>query len=395
MHRQPNPGWAILHGEEFIRGLTAWHNFLLDLSNLCSERPGQTQDAGGCEKGPGGWLAQSLDPMVWVCHPTAVMPGLGQAPFWLGFSMFTLVTGQHLQRESYRSDFQEAGWGCSLLSRLRFPGPDPALFFSNTSAACSKFPMLLWSFPRRSAGPLENRDLQSPSHSMYTWTRGANGPQCTQATWIFACPQGEKFVKEVISQGKKPKLKPWRAIMTLCLGSPTRFSIFGLWSSLLLDLTNSQHQALLQREMTLDTLDIIFSIYLLTPRKIMIRGRTNLWKFHTYWSSQHLSNCCVGLSSLPQALCHPVQPIPSSYLHLLWSCHPRPLSPHTLPDSGQAALSSLSGEAQTWGPTNQTQRATADLELCPNGALSILSVTTPREGGFLASLGGLATVSWW
>lgn len=78
--------------------------------------------------------------------------------------------------------------------------------------------------------------------------------------------------------------------MTLCLGSPPRFDIFEPWSSLLLDLINSQHQhqALLQR--TLDTLAIIFSIYLLTPRKTMIRGRTNLWKFHTYWSSQHLSH---------------------------------------------------------------------------------------------------------
>lgn len=29
----------------------------------CSEHPGQTQDAGGCEKGPGRWPAQSPDPM--------------------------------------------------------------------------------------------------------------------------------------------------------------------------------------------------------------------------------------------------------------------------------------------------------------------------------------------
>lgn len=41
---------------------------------------------------------------------------------------------------------------------------------SNTSATHSEIPMLLGSFPCCSAGPLENRDLQSPSHSTYICT---------------------------------------------------------------------------------------------------------------------------------------------------------------------------------------------------------------------------------
>lgn len=109
------------------------------------------------------------EPKAWtrwvcVCHPPAVMPGFGQAPFWLGFSVFTLVTGQHLQRRSYTSDFREAGRGRSLLLRLCFPPLEPRsdLFLTFQSLAL-KFPMLSGSFPRRSAGPLENRDLQPPS----------------------------------------------------------------------------------------------------------------------------------------------------------------------------------------------------------------------------------------
>lgn len=66
-NRRRNPGQSIPQSNEFTQRLTVWHHFLLDLSSLCSEHPGQTQDADGCEKGPHR-LAQSLDPMG-MCVP--------------------------------------------------------------------------------------------------------------------------------------------------------------------------------------------------------------------------------------------------------------------------------------------------------------------------------------
>lgn len=80
----------------------------------------------GVRKGPTDGQPKALTGAV-VCHPSAPMPGFGQAPFWLGFSMFTLVTVQYLQRESYTSDFKEAGLGHSLLLGLHFPPWHPGL----------------------------------------------------------------------------------------------------------------------------------------------------------------------------------------------------------------------------------------------------------------------------
>lgn len=54
------PGWCVLHSDEFTQGCPA-DTISSHSSKLWAS--GQTQDAGGCEKGPGRWLAQSLDPM--------------------------------------------------------------------------------------------------------------------------------------------------------------------------------------------------------------------------------------------------------------------------------------------------------------------------------------------
>lgn len=52
---------------------------------------------------------------------------------------------------------------------LSTAGPRSDLFLTLQPLAL-KFPMLLGSFPHCSAGPLENMDLQSPSHSTYICT---------------------------------------------------------------------------------------------------------------------------------------------------------------------------------------------------------------------------------
>jgi len=147
------------------------------------------------------------------------------------------------------------------------------------------------------------------------------------------------------------------------------------------------------------TLVINFSIYLLAPGK---RTRED----YSWWGGK-ISGFFTPTAH-PQTHLNALCVFPLS--HYLFSTQSSPFPPPTsTPASpatpvpflctpcqtpGQAAPSSLFSKAQTQGPTNQKQRATTDLGLCPDRASSsILSVTTPREGGFLASLGGLATVS--
>lgn len=49
----------------------------------------------GVRKGLRDDKSKGLTRWASVCQPPASMPGLGQAPFWRSFSMFTVVTGQH------------------------------------------------------------------------------------------------------------------------------------------------------------------------------------------------------------------------------------------------------------------------------------------------------------
>lgn len=150
--------------------------------------------------------------------------------------------------------------------------------------------------------------------------------------------------------------------------------------------------------MILYTLEVTFSIYLLTP------GKRNMEDYSwgggeicaSFAAAVHPNTHSMpcGPSSLPQALFHPVQPIPYPTSISYSPATPVPFFTH-LPrlQPSCSCLFSLFSKAQAWRPTNQKQWATTDLGLCPDRASSILSVTTPREGGCLASLGGLATVS--
>lgn len=126
----------------------------------------------GVRKGPANDWPKALTRWVCVCHPPAVMPGLGQAPFWLIFpclpQLQDSIYKERVTEVIFKRQGEDAAYG---REKLHFPPLDPALSpFLTLQLLTPKLPMLLGTFPRCSAGPLENRDLQSPSHSMYIRT---------------------------------------------------------------------------------------------------------------------------------------------------------------------------------------------------------------------------------
>lgn len=92
-----------------------------------------------------GRALQMANPKPWpmhLCHHLALMPGLGQAPFWLFFFSFshvyssysTIFTKRELHKWCWRG-----GLGHSLLLGLHFPPRHPALicFQHSSHSVCS------------------------------------------------------------------------------------------------------------------------------------------------------------------------------------------------------------------------------------------------------------------
>lgn len=277
--------------------------------------------------------------------------------------MFTLVTGKHLQRESYTSDFKEAGQGHSLLLRLHFPPSDPTDLFLALQPLALKLPMLLGSFPCSSAGPLKNTDLQSPPHSTYICTH------MQMEEMDFSAHRQPEFWQVLRVSGSLKKLFPKKINWSLeNYNIPLPWvtdKVQQFWAMKHLSTIWLDHQPALApgsppKDQPLqggDTVHLGHHFLHLSADsreeqhgRLQLRGRKNLWILYTYCPSQHPPQCHVGLSSLPKPFSTQSGPPPlptsisySPAIPVPFLCTPCRLQPSC------SLLFSLFSEAQTGG----------------------------------------------